>query len=214
MVDVARLRECFAAVAVHGDELRVVLLLGFVLASIRRCGSCSRCRWRRSAGHFAEALVKIVTEVDDLEALSAFLTGLGRDHRKFAVAPEHYDVVGAALLATLEHFAGEAWTPELAADWKEAYQLIGSVMSRAAVADEAAAAGLVAGHGGGVRAARVRRGGAVGAARAAAGVRARAVGGGRDGGAAAVVAVLLDGQRAAARRVAGVPCPDGRRRRR
>ena len=73
------------------------------------------------------ALVKIVSEVDDLDALSAFLAGLGRDHRKFAVAPEHYDVVGAALLATLQHFAGEAWTPELRETWAGAYALIATL---------------------------------------------------------------------------------------
>jgi NAD(P)H-flavin reductase len=36
----------------------------------------------------------------------------------------------------LEHFSGPAWTPELAADWKAAYELIGSVMTAAARADE------------------------------------------------------------------------------
>ena len=44
--------------------------------------------------------------------------------------------MGASLLATLKHFSGPAWTPELAADWKAAYELIGSVMSAAASADE------------------------------------------------------------------------------
>lgn len=82
------------------------------------------------------ALVKIVSEVDDLDALSAFLAGLGRDHRKFAVAPEHYDVVGAALLATLQHFAGEAWTPELRETWAGAYALIAEVMKAGAEADQ------------------------------------------------------------------------------
>lgn len=81
------------------------------------------------------ALVKIVSQVDDLEALSGFLSGLGRDHRKFAVAPEHYDVVGAALLSTLEHFAGAAWTPELKATWAGAYALIAEVMKAGADAD-------------------------------------------------------------------------------
>jgi NAD(P)H-flavin reductase len=43
--------------------------------------------------------------------------------------------VGASLLATLEHCSGPDWTPELAADWKAAYDLIGSVMITAASAD-------------------------------------------------------------------------------
>jgi NAD(P)H-flavin reductase len=36
----------------------------------------------------------------------------------------------------LKHFSGPAWTPELAADWTAAYELIGSVMTAAASADE------------------------------------------------------------------------------
>jgi NAD(P)H-flavin reductase len=87
-------------------------------------------------GHFTDALVKIVSQADRVEDLTAFLEGLGRDHRKFGAVAGHYQAVGTSLLATLEHFAGPAWTPEVAADWKEAYELVGSVMTRAAVADE------------------------------------------------------------------------------
>jgi NAD(P)H-flavin reductase len=82
------------------------------------------------------ALIRIVTDVDDLDKLTAYLTGLGRDHRKFAVKPEHYDVVGQALLATLAHFAGDAWTPELKATWAGAYALIAQVMQQAADTDK------------------------------------------------------------------------------
>jgi NAD(P)H-flavin reductase len=87
-------------------------------------------------GHLVDALVKIVSQVDSVNDLTAFLQGLGRDHRKFGAVAEHYDAVGASLLATLEHFSGSAWTPELAADWKAAYELVGSVMTAAARADE------------------------------------------------------------------------------
>lgn len=81
------------------------------------------------------ALVQIITNVDDLEKLGEFLTGLGRDHRKFAVRPEHYDVVGQALLATLAEFAGDAWTPEVRETWAGAYALIAKVMQDGAAAD-------------------------------------------------------------------------------
>ena len=86
--------------------------------------------------HLADALAKIVSRVDSVDDLTTFLEGPGRDHRKFGVVAEHYDAVRASLPATLEHSSGSAWTPELAADWKAAYRLIGSVMSVAASADE------------------------------------------------------------------------------
>jgi len=86
--------------------------------------------------HLVDALVKIVSQVENVADLTTFLQGLGRDHRKFGVIAEHYDEVGASLLTTLEHFAGPAWTPEVAADWQAAYELIGSLMLKAAQADE------------------------------------------------------------------------------
>src|SRR6185437_3250391 len=87
-------------------------------------------------GHLAEALVRIVGAVNNAEELSGYLEGLGRDHRKFGAMVEHYGAVGDSLMTTLEHFSGPSWTPQLAADWKSAYELIGSIMLAAARADE------------------------------------------------------------------------------
>lgn len=82
------------------------------------------------------ALAKIVSDVDNLDDLGVFLAGLGRDHRKFGAVPEHYQAVGTSLLATLAHFSGQRWTPELAADWGAAYELVAQVMIGAAREDE------------------------------------------------------------------------------
>jgi NAD(P)H-flavin reductase len=83
------------------------------------------------------ALVRVVTDVANHDALVPFLQGLGRDHRKFAVLAEHYPAVGASLLATLAHFNGTEWTAELERDWAEAYGVVAKVMTDAAAADEA-----------------------------------------------------------------------------
>jgi len=78
------------------------------------------------------ALGRIVSTVDDGAAVAPIAAQLGRDHRKFAVRPEHYPMVGEALLATLEYFLGEDWTPELASDWAAAYTLVAEAMVDAA----------------------------------------------------------------------------------
>jgi NAD(P)H-flavin reductase/hemoglobin-like flavoprotein len=136
VLDVARLRECFAAVSAHGDELALFFYSDLFLRhpELRELFPVSMAVQR---GHFTDALVKIVAQADRVEELTGFLQGLGRDHRKFGAVMGHYDAVGTSLLATLEHFAGPVWSAEAAADWKQAYELIASVMSRAAVADEA-----------------------------------------------------------------------------
>ena len=135
LLDVARLRESFAHVAMHGDELPLFFYSDLFIKhpETRDLFPVSMAAQR---GHLVDALVKIVSQVDKVDELTAFLQGLGRDHRKFGAVAEHYEAVGASLLVTLEHFSGPAWTPELAADWKAAYGLIGSIMTAAAAADE------------------------------------------------------------------------------
>ena len=81
------------------------------------------------------ALARVVSEAGQLDELTGYLQNLGREHRKFGAIAEHYPAVGASLLATLAHFNGPAWTPDLAADWKAAYQLVAQVMIEAAAED-------------------------------------------------------------------------------
>jgi NAD(P)H-flavin reductase len=134
-LDVVRLRESFAQVAIHGDELPLFFYSDLFIKhpELRDMFPVSMAAQR---DHLVGALVKIVSQVDDITELTTFLQGLGRDHRKFGVIARHYDDVGASLLATLEHFAGPAWTPDLADEWKAAYEVIGSVMTEAAQEDE------------------------------------------------------------------------------
>jgi NAD(P)H-flavin reductase/hemoglobin-like flavoprotein len=134
-LDVARLRENFAHIAMHGDELPLFFYADLFIKhpELRDMFPISMAAQR---GHLADALVKIVSQVDSVDELTVFLQGLGRDHRKFGVIADNYDAVGDSLLTTLEHFSGPAWTPSLAADWRSAYDLIGSVMIAAARADE------------------------------------------------------------------------------
>jgi len=38
----------------------------------------------------------------------------------YGALPEHFPAVGVSLLATLRHFAGDAWSPQAEAAWAEA----------------------------------------------------------------------------------------------
>jgi NAD(P)H-flavin reductase/hemoglobin-like flavoprotein len=134
-LDVAGLRKNFADVAAHGDEVPLFFYADLFIKhpEVRDMFPISM---EAQRGHLVDALVKIVSSVDSSSDLTAFLEGLGRDHRKFGAVTEHYEAVGASLLATLEYFSGPSWTPELSSDWAAAYDLIGSVMIAAARADE------------------------------------------------------------------------------
>jgi len=134
-LDVARLKRSFARIAMYGDEVPLHFYADLFLKhpETREMFPVSM---QAQRGHLVDALVKIVASVDQADDLQVLLRDLGRDHRKFGVLADHYNAVGASLLATFAHFSGDTWTPELEADWKGAYELIASVMIAAAGEDE------------------------------------------------------------------------------
>jgi NAD(P)H-flavin reductase/hemoglobin-like flavoprotein len=134
-LDVARLKTSFAHIAMHGDEVPLHFYADLFLKH-PETRDMFPVSMQAQRNHLVDALVKVVASVDRADDLTAFLRDLGRDHRKFGALADHYAAVGASLLATFAHFSGDAWTPELEADWKGAYELIASVMIGAAHEDE------------------------------------------------------------------------------
>jgi NAD(P)H-flavin reductase/hemoglobin-like flavoprotein len=134
-VDEQRLRDSFEMVGAHGDEVALFFYSHLFLShpELRNMFPVSMSAQRDRLLH---ALGRIVCDVGNVDSLVPFLKDLGRDHRKFGVTPEHYPMVGASLIAALAHFAGPAWTEEVAADWIAAYRLLCSVMMDAATEDE------------------------------------------------------------------------------
>ena len=57
---------------------------------------------------------------------------LGRRHVGYNVKDEHYDIVGGALLWTLEKGLGDAFTPDVKGAWASAYGLLAGIMKGAA----------------------------------------------------------------------------------
>jgi len=134
-VDIARLKSSFAKVAMHGDEVPLHFYSDLFLKH-PETRDMFPVSMQAQRAHLVAALVSIVSNVDDLDALAAYLRDLGRDHRKFGTLAEHYEAVGDSLLATFAYFCGDAWDAALEADWKAAYELIASVMAAAAREDE------------------------------------------------------------------------------
>ena len=133
-MDVQRLQESFARMAMHGDAVPLFFYADLFLRhpETRDLFPVSMAAQRDRLVH---ALGRIVSDVEHVDALGEYLRGLGREHRKFGAIAEYYPYVGASLVATLAHFNGPAWTPELAADWKAAYGLVAQVMIGAAAED-------------------------------------------------------------------------------
>jgi NAD(P)H-flavin reductase len=83
------------------------------------------------------ALGRIVQSLSTPDEMAAYLSQLGRDHRKYRVEPEMYETVGAALLATLRAFARDAFTREAEEAWTQVYLAGSSLMIKAAEEDAA-----------------------------------------------------------------------------
>lgn len=131
MIDARRLEQNWRAVAAHGDQVPLFFYSTLFLRDpdIRDMFPVSMAAQR---DRLVAALGQLVSCVDDLEAAAPLLQQLGRDHRRFGVVRDHYPAVGDALLATLEHFSGSAWTDDLARDWATAYRAAAQMMIDAA----------------------------------------------------------------------------------
>ena len=134
-MDVQRLRKSFDKVASSGDEVPL-FFYSHLFLSHPETRVMFPVAMMHQRDRLFQALGHVVARVDDLDTLVPFLQQLGRDHRKFGALTAHYPAVGASLLATLEQYAAEDWTAELAADWAAAYGLVAQVMSDAARAAE------------------------------------------------------------------------------
>jgi NAD(P)H-flavin reductase/hemoglobin-like flavoprotein len=78
------------------------------------------------------ALSRVVESLSTPEEMAAYLAQLGRDHRKYRIEPEMYEVVGTALLATLRAFARDAFTRQAEDAWSQIYVTTTSLMIKAA----------------------------------------------------------------------------------
>jgi nitric oxide dioxygenase len=73
-------------------------------------------------------LAVVVGGLSNLEAVLPAASALAKRHVNYGAKPEHYPVVGGALLWTLEKGLGDAWTPEVAEAWTAAYGTLSGYM--------------------------------------------------------------------------------------
>ena len=84
-------------------------------------------------------LAVVVNGLGNLQSILPAASALAIRHVGYGAKAEHYPVVGAALLWTLEKGLGEAWTPDVAAAWAAAYgTLSGFMISKAYGSSQAA----------------------------------------------------------------------------
>ncbi len=73
-------------------------------------------------------LAVVVNGLSNLESVLPAASALAKRHVSYGARPEHYPVVGGALLWTLEKGLGEAWTADVADAWTAAYGTLSGYM--------------------------------------------------------------------------------------
>ena len=69
----------------------------------------------------------------DLDLVASVLEGLGARHVAYGVIPDHYPIVGQALLATLEAALGkDGWTEDVKMGWTTIFSFVSSTMIKGA----------------------------------------------------------------------------------
>jgi hemoglobin-like flavoprotein len=73
-------------------------------------------------------LAAVVNGLGDLNSILPAASALAKRHVSYGAKAEHYPVVGAALLWTLEKGLGDGWTPQIAEAWTAAYGTLSGYM--------------------------------------------------------------------------------------
>ncbi len=75
-----------------------------------------------------DVLALAISHLDDPEALIPALTELGERHDGYGVTPAHYDLVGQALLDTLQSALADTWSDDLRDAWAALYGFVSTHM--------------------------------------------------------------------------------------
>ena len=76
----------------------------------------------------ANAVYAYAVNIDQLDKLEKGIQTMATVHVKANIKPEHYPLVGAALLKAIKHVLGDAATPAIMDAWKEAYFFLADVL--------------------------------------------------------------------------------------
>ena len=82
----------------------------------------------RHKSKFVQMLATIIKGLEQVSAISEEVVNLGRRHMSYDVQPEHYAIVGEALVAMLGRFLGPRLTPEIQDAWVAAYDMLARLM--------------------------------------------------------------------------------------
>ncbi len=70
----------------------------------------------------------IVDHLDHLHEIAHEVKQLGRRHYHYHALPHHYELIGKALVETLQMASGNSWTQEISDAWRTAFNALRQMM--------------------------------------------------------------------------------------
>jgi hemoglobin-like flavoprotein len=84
--------------------------------------------FQRQKSMLLATLVLLRKSLRNLDAIVPKLHELGARHVAYGAQPEHYPVVGTALIESMAEVAGERWTSDYEQAWTEAFEIVATAM--------------------------------------------------------------------------------------
>jgi hemoglobin-like flavoprotein len=124
---VTLVQQSFAKVAPISDQAAVMFYdrLFEIAPQVKELFPTDMAEQRRK---LMATLAIVVNGLASLETILPAASALATRHVAYGAKPEHYPVVGSALLWTLEKGLGAAWTKDVAEAWTAAYALLSGFM--------------------------------------------------------------------------------------
>lgn len=127
-LDARALETSFDEVAPRGDELVDEFYRRLFEAAPAVLPLFADTDMQRQKTMLLGMLVLLRKSLRDLRGILPKLRELGARHVTYGAQPEHYPVVGEALIAAMATVAGAAWRPEHERAWREAFAVVAGAM--------------------------------------------------------------------------------------
>ncbi|PSB09441.1 flavohemoprotein [filamentous cyanobacterium CCP1] len=127
-LNIEHLERSFAEVKDHGSEFTATFYATLFSKHPEVRSLFQHTQMKEQGEKLFQSLVLVVESLRNPDVLNRSLKGLGTRHVNYGVLPQHYPMVGNALLKTFELFLGTNWTPEVQRSWFEAYQAVAQIM--------------------------------------------------------------------------------------
>jgi hemoglobin-like flavoprotein len=127
-LDLDALETSFDLVAPRGDELMDEFYARLFEAAPAVTALFAATDMRRQKAMLLGALVLLRRSLRNLDAIVPALRELGARHVAYGAQPQHYPVVGEALIGAMASIAGPAWSPAHEAAWRAAFGVVAGAM--------------------------------------------------------------------------------------